>query len=79
MASVGEADAFKRDSNGNGWQGDGRHMAVACRLQVWQRLQEELLRRYVTLEEQMALCYPSMQLSPSPQELSELCKGVAAS
>lgn len=48
-------------------------------VQVWQRLQAELLRRYVQLEEQMALCYPSMQLTPSPQELEELCKSVAAS
>ncbi|EIE25400.1 hypothetical protein COCSUDRAFT_46702 [Coccomyxa subellipsoidea C-169] len=47
--------------------------------QVWQRLQTEMLRRYVQLEEQMALCYPSMQLTPSPQELEELCKSVAAS
>ena len=57
----------------------GAVQTVSCCRQVWQRLQEELLRRYVTLEEQMALCYQSMQLSPSPQELSELCKGVAAS
>lgn len=48
-------------------------------VQVWQRLQAEVLRRYVQLEEQMALCYPSMQLTPSPQELEELCKSVALS
>ncbi|CAL8460642.1 g172 [Coccomyxa elongata] len=47
--------------------------------QVWQRLQTELLRRYVQLEEQMAMCYPSMQLTPSPQELEELCKSIGMS
>ncbi len=48
-------------------------------MQVWQRLQTELLRRYVQLEEQMAMCYPSMQLTPSPQELEELCKNIGMS
>ena len=48
-------------------------------VQVWERLQAELLRRYSVLQEQMALCYPSMQLAPSPRELEALCKAVGAS
>ena len=48
-------------------------------VQVWQRLQTELLRRYVQLEEQMAMCYPSMQLTPSPQELEEICRSIGMS
>ena len=51
--------------------------ALPC-MQVWQRLQTELLRRYAALEEQMALCYPSVTLSPTPAELEALCKSVGA-
>jgi hypothetical protein len=46
---------------------------------VWQRLQAELLKYYTQLEEQMALCYPSIQLSPSPVELQHMCAAIGAS
>jgi hypothetical protein len=50
---------------------------VQC-AQVWQRLQKELLKRYVQLEEQMAMCYPSLQLLPSPQDMEAMFKSAAA-
>ena len=38
----------------------------------------ELMKRYVQLEEQMAMCYPSMQLVPSPQELESMLRAATA-
>jgi hypothetical protein len=58
---------------------DVARRGVRGNAQVWERLQAELLRRYSVLQEQMALCYPSMQLAPSPRELEALCKAVGAS
>ncbi|CAL5219240.1 g1034 [Coccomyxa viridis] len=46
--------------------------------EVWERLRKELMKRYVQLEEQMAMCYPSLQLVPSPQEMEAMCKAAAA-
>lgn len=46
--------------------------------QVWERLRKELMKRYVQLEEQMAMCYPSLQLVPSLQEMEAMCKAAAA-
>ena len=48
------------------------------RTQVWERLRKELMKRYVQLEEQMAMCYPSLQLVPAPQEMEAMCKAAAA-
>ena len=48
------------------------------RAQVWERLRKELMKRYVQLEEQMVMCYPSLQLVPSPQEMEAMCKAAAA-
>ncbi|KAK9813236.1 hypothetical protein WJX72_011232 [[Myrmecia] bisecta] len=44
--------------------------------QVWQRCQAVLLAQYRRLEEQVALCYTSVQLSISPEELKELLKTI---
>ena len=46
--------------------------------QVWERLRKELMKRYVQLEEQMAMCYPALQLVPPPQEMEAMCKAAAA-
>ena len=53
-----------------------RKRELSVLTQVWQSLQVELLKRYRQLEEQMALCYPALQLSPSPAELQELCSNI---
>ncbi|GMH40758.1 hypothetical protein BSKO_08662 [Bryopsis sp. KO-2023] len=41
---------------------------------VWSKVEERVLHRYARLEEQMSVCYPSLQLNPSPEELKELFK-----
>lgn len=41
---------------------------------VWSRVEAQVLERYARLEEQINLCYPSIALNPSPEELKELFK-----
>ncbi|GFR45235.1 hypothetical protein Agub_g6633, partial [Astrephomene gubernaculifera] len=54
-----------------------RHLGTSgLAFRVWERIYEELMNTYRRLEEQLGLCYPSLQLDPAPEQLAELFRSV---
>ncbi|PNW78567.1 hypothetical protein CHLRE_09g392000v5 [Chlamydomonas reinhardtii] len=43
---------------------------------VWERLYEQLVERYSRLDQQLAACYPALQLSPGLEELQDVFRSV---
>ncbi|KAG2454086.1 hypothetical protein HYH02_001126 [Chlamydomonas schloesseri] len=43
---------------------------------VWERLYEQLIERYARLDEQLAACYPDLELAPGLEELQDVFRSV---